>query len=213
MWSWTVKVTSPLTLVVVFMKKYLLFTLLIVTIAALPESANAYYGYGGRGVYSQKTTAYAGSYYYPASSNYYNGYGYGGNLRVVNPFEARRVDYILSLERYQRQLVEAKNRVDAKYAMERAQRQARNAQVLAQMKATATRQGAGNKQQVAKLKPTFPQITNKNAPIVSNDDFDVLSESLEKDTDFGYKPQKQTTSMSDRPSFLQRLKWALFGRS
>ena len=199
--------------IAVYMKKYLLFTLLALAIVAMPESASAY-SYG-RGVYSQKTTAYSGV-YYPRSMNSYYGYSYNNSLREINPFEARRVDYVVSQERYQRQLAEIQAKADARYAMERAQRQNRDAQVLAQIKqmraANEARARQAGVRQYFVGKPASPRST---APIVTNDDFDVLSNSLEKDTNLGYRqPQKQSAGMNtDRPSFLQRLKWALFGRS
>lgn len=218
------------------MKKYLLFILFVITIYALPNNASAY-----NGVYSQKTTAYHNAYTptYNRSYNYNYGYGYGyaSDIRAINPYEARHVDYVLAQEKYQKELAafnaQARAQADAQYARERAQRQQRDEQLYNQltqqriaMAASARAQAMANNQAtqpVAVNKPIFNPPAAKNTSIVSNADFDLLSNSLEQNTNSNYRRQRpnQVVSMagdygdytSNQPSFFQRLKWALFGRN
>ena len=194
---------------------------LTIASAILPNNASAY-SYGSRkGVYSQRTTAYSST-YSPVraySHNYnYNSYSYGNTytLRMVNPFEARRVDYMLSQERYEKQLAGFKAQADAKYARERAQRLRKEEQLAMQ---TKQRMAAAAQQKQKFNRPNQPASTvNKNTAIVSNADFDLLSNSLDQNANFNNyrQPRQQVVSMADttnQPSFFKRLKWALFGKN
>ncbi|MDR2337309.1 MAG: hypothetical protein LBE20_01510 [Deltaproteobacteria bacterium] len=209
------------------MKNLLLFAILTVFIS-FPSHSSAYvysynknYNTNNSAIYSKKTTAY---------NNIYNPLRKHSNipsLRSVNPYEARRIDYVLKQEKYFRDLALAEARADANYAKRRLIRQEKERRVEEQAKRRLVRNqqlaAKNNKNKVktdqlllADKKLLLDKKDKKNLEVVKSSDFNMISDSLEQNADYKYIPKKQekvVLATTEQPSFFQRLRWALFGRN
>jgi hypothetical protein len=201
-------------------------------LVAFPNDSSAYvyrynrgYNTYNSGIYSRKTTAY-NNIYNPLRRSY--SYYHVNNLSLVNPYEARRVNFVLSQEKYKRDAIRAEARADFQYAQNRLRRQEkehRQEALLKQRSAAKNRVVAGkadNKKASNNSKLLLAEqksdVSKKDLSVVSSSDFNLISESLEQNANYKYVPKKQKTetvvlATAEQPSFFQRLRWALFGRN